>query len=123
MRGMNASNGAPIGGEDHLEQSIVDILTTPIGSRVMLRDYGSPLFDLIDYPYNATTRALLNAATAIALARWEPRLLLRRVMIALGLLPGDVVLSLEGEDTTRPGPNNFVRLTIPLRLSGHSAAA
>jgi phage baseplate assembly protein W len=123
MRGMNASTGAPIEGEAHLGQSITDILTTPIGSRVMRRDYGSLLFDLIDYPYNATTRALLNAATAIALARWEPRLLLRRVLIILGVTPGTVLLSLEGERTDRPGPNNFVRLTLPLRLSGDSAAA
>jgi hypothetical protein len=35
-------------GIDHLKQSIIDILTTPIGSRVMRRDYGSRLFELVD---------------------------------------------------------------------------
>lgn len=122
MKGMNVATGAPIDGEAHLGQSIADILTTPIGSRVMRRDYGSLLFELIDMPFNAATRALLHAATAIALARWEPRLILRRVMIVLGRTPGEVILSLEGERTDRPTSNSFARLTLPLRLSGAAAA-
>src|SRR4051794_8290122 len=81
MRGMNVATGATIEGDAHLAQSIADILSTPIGSRVMRRDYGSMLFELIDYPFNAATRALMHAATAIALTRWEPRLKLRRVSI------------------------------------------
>jgi phage baseplate assembly protein W len=41
MQGMNRNTGRKLSGVDHLRQSIVDILTTPIGSRVMRRDYGS----------------------------------------------------------------------------------
>jgi phage baseplate assembly protein W len=122
MKGMNADTGAAIEGEAHLAQSIADILTTPIGSRVMRRDYGSLLPELVDHPTNRFFPALLNAATAIALGRWEPRLLLRRVMIKLGAVPGQVILNLEGERTDRPESNSFVRLTIPLRLSGAVAA-
>jgi Bacteriophage baseplate protein W len=120
---MNAGTGAAIDGEAHLAQSIADILTTPIGSRVMRRDYGSLLFELIDMPFNAVTRALLHAATAIALMRWEPRLLLRRVLIILGAAPGEVILTIEGERIDRPAPNSFARLTIPLRFSGAPQAA
>ncbi|NBO96416.1 MAG: phage baseplate protein, partial [Betaproteobacteria bacterium] len=41
MLGINAQTGQPLAGIDHLRQSIRDILTTRIGTRVMRRDYGS----------------------------------------------------------------------------------
>ena len=77
--GMHAGRGVDIGGLAHLRQSVADILTTPIGSRVMRREYGSRLFDLVDRPANAATLLQLYAATALALARWEPRLKLQSV--------------------------------------------
>jgi phage baseplate assembly protein W len=43
MIGLNAANGQALSGLDHLRQSIRDILTTRIGTRVMRRDYGSRL--------------------------------------------------------------------------------
>jgi len=76
MIGMDAATGRTIEGDAHLAQSIRDILATPIGSRVMRRDYGSRLPDLIDAPITGETIALVYAATAEALARWEPRLTL-----------------------------------------------
>lgn len=72
MIGMNAATGRTSGGDAHLRQSIADILTTPIGSRVMRRDYGSQSADLIDWQVNDSTRLLAYAATAMALMRWEP---------------------------------------------------
>ena len=50
MLGINAQTGQPLAGIDHLRQSIRDILTTRIGTRVMCRDYGSRLPTLIDNP-------------------------------------------------------------------------
>ncbi|NJB67211.1 hypothetical protein GGQ74_000851 [Desulfobaculum xiamenense] len=79
MRGMNATTGRELSGIEHLRQSVRDILTTPIGSRVMRRDYGSRLFELVDAPLNGATLVELYAATAEALARWEPRFRLTRV--------------------------------------------
>lgn len=38
--GMSRHTGAALDGADHLAQSVADILGTPIGSRVMRRDYG-----------------------------------------------------------------------------------
>jgi hypothetical protein len=113
---MNASTGAAIDGDAHLVQSIQDILSTPIGTRVRRRDYGSLLFELIDAPFNAATRMLMYAATALALGRWEPRIRLTRVGIELGEEPGAIRLEIEGERTDRPEPNSFTRLTFPLRL-------
>ena len=47
MTGMDRETGKSLSGIEHLRQSIRDILTTPIGSRVMRRDYGSRLFELL----------------------------------------------------------------------------
>ncbi|NKD46356.1 phage baseplate protein, partial [Haematospirillum jordaniae] len=69
MNGTNAKTGKPLSGLDHLSQSIRDILTTPVGSRVMRRDYGSRLPSLVDAPVNRSTILELYAATAEALAR------------------------------------------------------
>lgn len=79
MRGTDATTGKPLSGLDHLRQSIRDILTTPLGSRVMRREYGSRLFDLVDNPLNDATIIELFAATAEALLRWEPRIKVQRV--------------------------------------------
>ena len=79
MRGVNAASGKPLEGIAHLRQSVRDILTTPIGSRVMRRDYGSRLFDLVDNPLNEETKVDIYAATAEALMKWEPRLMVQQV--------------------------------------------
>ena len=105
MLGMNAHTGQPLAGLGHLRQSIADILSTPLNTRVMRRDYGSDLPDLIDRPLNGETLVDVYAATADALARWEPRLRLTRVSIA-DAVAGHLILVLEGETADRP-----VRLT------------
>lgn len=74
MNGMDASTGKALSGADHLHQSVRDILTTPLGSRVMRRDYGSRLFELVDRPTSPALLVEMYAATAEALAKWEPRL-------------------------------------------------
>jgi phage baseplate assembly protein W len=118
MIGMNATTGERIEGDAHLAQSIGDILTTPIGSRVLRRDYGSALFELIDQPMNALGRLRVFAAVADALRRWEPRLRITRV--ALGgtdgarLAGGNFVLQLEGVRTDDPSPTALTRFSIPL---------
>lgn len=95
MDGINASTGKRLGGLEHLRQSIRDILTTPIGSRVMRRDYGSRLFQLIDAPMNRTTLLDVYAAVAEALDAWEPRFRLEQVQ-AVSAEPGVLVLDLKG---------------------------
>lgn len=95
MNGTNAATGKSITGIDHLRQSIRDILTTPLGSRVMRRDYGSRLYQLVDAPMNRGTLLQLYAATAEALRRWEPRFKLTQVR-AESAEPGRVVLMITG---------------------------
>lgn len=71
---MNRSTGQRLDALAHLRQSIADILTTPIGTRVMRREYGSLIPDLIDQPDNLATQTRFFSAVASALMRWEPRL-------------------------------------------------
>lgn len=96
MNGTSATTGKSLTGLQHLRQSISDILRTPIGSRVMRRDYGSRLFSLIDAPMNRTTLMELYASTADALERWEPRFRLESVQ-AVAAEPGRIELDLTGE--------------------------
>lgn len=114
MIGMSATTGKTLSDTAHLAQSIADILTTPLGSRVMRRDYGSLLFDLIDRPVNSAMRLLLQAATAVALKRWEPRLRLTRVTLQGEAAAGRLTIGIEGKRTDLPAASATVSLVIPL---------
>lgn len=96
MDGTNASTGKRLSGVYHLRQSIKDILTTPIGSRVMRREYGSQVPRLIDAPMNRSTLMDVYSAVAVALRRWEPRFELKQVQ-AVSAEPGFIELKLYGE--------------------------
>ncbi|BCR26626.1 GPW/gp25 family protein [Aquipseudomonas alcaligenes] len=113
MIGMNVRTGRTVADSQHLAQSIADVLTTPIGSRVMRREYGSQLVDLIDWPLNSATRLQAYAATAMALMRWEPRIRLSRVQLFLGEQPGQAILELEGSEVDS---NEALSLRVPLKL-------
>ena len=95
MIGLSALHGKYLDGLAHLRQSIRDILTTRLGTRVMRRDYGSRLPDLVDNPITPKLAMELYAATAEALDKWEPRLRLTRIKIAAAEV-GRVMLDLEG---------------------------
>ena len=81
--GMDMKTGQPLTGIEHLKQSIRDILTTPIGSRVMRRDYGSNLMALLDRPMNSSLVVDVQVAVSMALSLQEPRLQLNRVTVEL----------------------------------------
>lgn len=95
MIGISAATGASLSGVDHLRQSIRDILTTPKGTRVMRREYGSLLPALVDAPLNDGTLVDLYAETFAALLTWEPRISLEQITASIPA-PGRVVLSLSG---------------------------
>lgn len=118
MIGMDARTGKRLSGLDHLRQSIADILSTPIGSRIGRRDYGSLLPELIDQPMNAAGRMRIYAATALALLRWEPRIRLTRVTLEPTAQAGAFVLQLEGDRLDVAPANARTRLTVPLPTSG-----
>ena len=108
MRGMSNQTGAPLAGVEHLAQSVRDILTTPIGSRVMRRDYGSRIFELIDQPFGEALQRAIVAATAEALQRWEPRFRVGRVAVA-SAGDGHITIDLDGE---------YLPAQTPVRITG-----
>lgn len=96
MNGTSAIDGKRLEGLAHLRQSVADILSTPLGSRVGRRGYGSRLFELVDRPVNPSWVADCYAFTAEALDRWEPRIRLTRVSLTT-VEDGHPILELEGD--------------------------
>jgi phage baseplate assembly protein W len=94
--GINAGTGKAMTGTEHLKQSIRDILTTRIGTRIMRRAYGSRLPELVDNPMGEMLKVEIFAATAEALQKWEPRFRLDRVYLQDATDAGRIVLALEG---------------------------
>jgi phage baseplate assembly protein W len=110
---MNRETGAALDLHAHISQSIVDILGTRIGTRIMRREYGSLLPELIDEPFNDVTRLRVYAAIAMAVIRWEPRIGLTRVQFFGVTLAGNVVFDLDGTLIDGNAPQS---LSIPLQL-------
>lgn len=73
VTGMNRHTGQQLAEDRHILQSLTDILTTPVGSRVMRRDYGSILPLLVDQPASPRLFMQVRAAVIHAIMRWEQR--------------------------------------------------
>ena len=118
MIGMNATTGQALQGLEHLRQSVTNIITTRIGSRVMRRPYGSRVFDIIDHPANPSSVLKLYAATVDALLRWEPRLRPHRMQIVGGEIEqGQLTIEITGELTKPIGSlpaGVVVEIGVPL---------
>lgn len=82
--GMSRNTGRAISDAEHIGQSVRDILLTPVGSRVMRRDYGSLLSALIDMPQTPALRLQIMVACYAAIQRWEPRITLTSVSFESG---------------------------------------
>lgn len=113
LTGMSATGGTTLSGDEHLAQSIKDIVSTPIGSRIMLHEYGCLLFDLLDRPLTKATLLLAAMSVTMALARWEPRIAVTQVAFDGDFASGQVDLNVTGNRTDVTG-NALIRLTIPL---------
>ena len=62
-----------IGGYDKINQSINDILVTPLGTRFMRPDYGSNLYTLLYMECDRTNSVLAQNYIKEALDKWEHR--------------------------------------------------
>lgn len=90
---MDKNNGTVLSEIDHIRQSIQDILITPVGSRVMRRNYGSHLFELIDEPLNHQTFLKLSVLSVQAIEQWEQRVKVHKAQVEV--LNNKVCLTLE----------------------------
>lgn len=94
MPGLSRYTGRPVTGWDHVVECIADILTTPVGSRVMRREYGSEVPSLIDMPLAGRTLLQLYEAVAVACAKWEPRVGIDRLQLIEGDAEGRTRLAI-----------------------------
>jgi len=115
MIGMDATTGKALDGTAHLAQSIGKILSTRLGTRIMRRDFGSDLPNLIDFPANAAGVMLIRAASAVALRQWEPRLAVGKIGVSGTFANGDLTISIAGRRTDVAAPIAQVSLSIPIR--------
>lgn len=64
-----------------IKNSIKDILLTPLGSRVMLPEYGSRIYELIDRKVDDEFRADLSCFVIEAVEKWEKRVKIDEVRL------------------------------------------
>ncbi len=94
--GIDRRTGGIVSGWAHVEQSLDVILTTPIGARIMRRDFGSEIPDLVDRKMTSRLVLALYAAAAAAIRRWEPRFRLTRAAVTEASATGRLGLALYG---------------------------
>lgn len=111
--GLNAQTGLAITDTDHLQQSVADIIGTPIGSVITLREYGTYNMQMIDQPMTKALRLQLIAATVMALLRWEPRARPAKVSLDMGEQSSQWEFSLTMVRTEGPLAGKAVALSVP----------
>lgn len=94
--GIDRRTGRILAGWAHVVQSIEDILSTPVLTRVMRRLYGSDSPKLIDAPMNTSSLLALYVAIAEALEAWEPRYELKHVGYSAATADGAASIALTG---------------------------
>ena len=80
--------------KQHVYESIWNILTTPIGSRFMRREFGSKLYDVPFEPQNEATITLINYFIVEAVERWEKRVKVQSSDIIYNKKEGQVIVSI-----------------------------
>ncbi len=70
MIGVDEKTGKRLSGYAYKRQAIARVLFTPLGSLVMLPEFGAEVIDLISAPLNGETQLRIYVATAEALDRW-----------------------------------------------------
>ncbi len=108
--GMSRGTGRSVEDLTHIQQSIADILATPVGSRVMRRDYGSLLSELLDSPQNPALRLQIMAACYGAILKWEPRVTLTGLTVDT-TADGKMVVNITG---VRSDTSVDFSLTVPV---------
>lgn len=106
--GMDARTGRWLSGEAHLRQSVAKILHTALYTRLLRREFGAVLADLIDQPVNPLLIQRLRAGAVAALARWEPRIRVSRIdLAAAGDAAADWTLAIDYVRTGDGAPGSL----------------
>lgn len=113
--GMHRTTGHSLDGLAHIRQSIIDILTTSLGTRLMRRTYGSVIPSLIDQPISPAIRMRLISGAVMAVLTWEPRIKITRCLIRQGDQPHSLILVMEATRTDGVYSGQRVSLSVPIK--------
>ena len=99
---------------DSIRLSITDIMTTPIGTRIMRKDYGSKIPDLIDQPMNDILMIQLYSEIYTPILKWENRISIEQINIhEVG--HGKLIMDLDAVHITT---DQSINLNIPIKMGG-----
>lgn len=98
--------------QESIQQSLQDIITTPIGSRVMRRSYGSLIFELIDQPINDVLVLKCYSAIYTAVSTWEQRINISQITV-YSVEGSGLVFDIEG---VFRASGQAMNLRIPLNM-------
>jgi phage baseplate assembly protein W len=110
--GTNRHTGQRLTETAHIAQSIGDILSTPLGTRVMREDYGSLIPELIDHPQTPALDLKLASAAFMAIVRWEPRIKPTHMIVSPADLNGRRELIMQANRAD--GMGDIINLRTPL---------
>jgi phage baseplate assembly protein W len=79
MRVDHTGSIALVGGPEDIDRSIVMVLSTAKGERLMRPEFGCAIWDQLFEPINANTLGLMAQAVRDAIGQWEPRVELEDV--------------------------------------------
>jgi len=94
--GLNRVTGKYLTDWDHCVQSLLDIFTTHIGTRVMRLDYGSGDMALLDRPGNKQVIALFYSTLVSAILQWEPGFRVTQFQVVVAGADGQFTFAIVG---------------------------
>jgi phage baseplate assembly protein W len=106
---MDRTTGKPLGERERIDQAIADVLSTPVGTRVTIRDYGSRVFEYLDKPMTKAWRVQVISEVAKAIRSWVPEFRVKSVEVAADsdLPTGKATFMIDGDylfaSRTEPG--------------------
>lgn len=109
---MSREIGSNLSEFEHIKQSIQDIISTPLGSRIMRRSYGTQLFNLIDQPTSEALYLKIYSTIYSSILQWENRIDVSQININ-SLSAGQMVIDLEFTLTKTGQAQN---LNIPVSI-------
>lgn len=113
---MSRHNGSVLSEKEQIQQSLEDISTTPIGSRIYRREYGTQLADLIDQPISSGLYLKIYSTLYVAYSRWEDRIEISQMQV-VEIKDGQLILDIDGYLKLTGTP---VNLSFPIKLGAIS---
>jgi uncharacterized protein len=97
-----------VAGTEKVRQSILTILETEPGERLMRPTFGCGLRRYLMKPNTAATRALIRHDVEVALTTWEPRIQLQSLVVEAGTDPALVWIGIHYVHRHNAQPDNLV---------------